>query len=160
MVPTPDRIARIYVSFRDAFSSSPSSSSSLASRALVLRLAHRRRARECIVVCISSRAHGRLHKRPGSAHRLYDAKKACISRQQCIDHGLHPPRRPDCTPSTIVPWPPSSPLPTTLAPPSRPLPLPLDSAARVRFFFFSGNRLVKVITLIIHRSDTPSHLFQ
>lgn len=45
MVPTPDRIARIYVSFRDAFSSSPSSSSSSASRALVLRLAHRRRAR-------------------------------------------------------------------------------------------------------------------
>lgn len=159
MVPTPDRIARVYVSFRDAFSSSPSSSSS-ASRASVLRLAHRRRARECIVVCISSRAHGRLHKRPGSAHRLYDAKKACISRQQCIDHGLHPPRRPDCVPllpsshgPLLLPCPPLS-LPPPLPP------LPLDSAARVRFFFFSGNRLVKVITLIIHRSDTPSHLFQ
>lgn len=137
MVPTPDRIARIYVSFRDAFSSSPSpSSSSSASRASVLRLAHRRRARECIVVCISSRAHGRLHKRPGSAHRLYDAKKACISRQQCIDHGLHPPRRPDCTPSTVVPWPPSSPLPSTLAPSPPPPPSRLRGPRAVLLFLW------------------------
>lgn len=31
---------------------------------------------------------------------------------------------------------------------------------RARFLFSSGNRLVKVITLIIYRPDTPSHLFQ
>lgn len=134
------------------------------------RTSHIRKSSWCLVACISVApidvdacacmslyayllVHGRLHERPGLAHRLYDAKKACISRQQCIDRGLHPP--PSFAPDHCAPF--LSPSLCRCRSPSFLSTNPLDPRAR---FLFSSNRLVKVITLIIYRPDTPSHLFQ
>jgi len=133
-------------------SRTPSLSSSSSSRALVLRLVHRRRARKCIVVCISSRAHGRLHKRPSLHIAFMMQRRPALAGNNASTTASIPRAAP------TVPLLPSSSLwPLLLLLPAIP---PSPRLRGVRFFFFSGNRLVKVITLIIHRSDTPSHLFQ